>query len=268
MTFAGEICRANSHFPIVFVFFVVIAIVLTLAALASHKRKKALQAFALRKGLAFAGHDPFDLPNVYGQAKLCSTGRSRKATNVIHGDMGDGEVRYFDYRYTTGSGKNRTTHSFGACAFHIDCHLTPLVVRREGLFDKVAGFFGFDDVDLDHGEFNRRFYVGCSDKKFAYDVLSQRAMQFFLDRQWLSMEMCWNYILFYRSGTPKVPEVERLIEDAAAFAEALPNYLTKERAMRPARGSAASTRGSAGGDAGDGGNTFDGLEPDGKRTRR
>lgn len=268
MTFAGEICRADSGFFFVFAFFVIIAIVVILGLLASHKRKKALHALAVRKGLAFAAHDAFNLPNVYGQTKLCSTGHSRKAKNVIYGDMGEGEVRYFDYRYTTGSGRNSHTYHFGACAFHIDCHLAALVVRREGLFDKVAGFFGFDDIDLDHGEFNRRFYVSCSDKKFAYDVLSQRAMQFFLDRRWLSMEMRWNYLVFYRSGRPKVAEVERLIEDAAAFAEALPNYLKEERAMHSARGSGAPAGRGAAADAGESGYTFDGIEPDGKRSRR
>jgi len=252
---------ADAGFTVFFVFLIVIAAAAVLGALAAHRRKKALRQLAAEKRLRFSGRDPFNLPNVYGRTRLCSTGHSRKAKNVIYGALGAHEVRYFDFRYTTGSGKNSHTHHFGACALHTDCHFTPLIVRREGLFDKVAGFFGFDDVDLDHAEFNRRFYVGCSDKKFAYDVLSQRAMQFFLDRERLSMEMRWNYLIFYRSGTPRVPEVARLIEDAAAFADLLPNYLKKQRAMHPAP--AAGTGGKARGS----GYTFKGIEPGGESKR-
>ncbi len=227
----------NARFPL-FLILVLAAVggAAIVGLIMAHKRQQALRELAVSKGMKFARHDPFQLPNVFGQTKLCSVGRSRKARNVIFGPCSEGDLRYFDYKYTIRSGKHSHTYRFGACGVQTDCHFKPMIVRREGLFDKVAGFFGFDDVDLDHGEFNRRFYVHCEDKKFAYDVLTQRAMQFFLDRRWLSMEIRWNYILFYRQGTPKVHDVSRLLDDAQTFVKMLPDYFKDDRAMRQQRG--------------------------------
>ena len=38
----------------------------------------------------------------------------------------------------------------------------------------------FDDIDFESDEFSRKFYVQSSDRKFAYDVLHPRMMEFLL----------------------------------------------------------------------------------------
>lgn len=58
-----------------------------------------------------------------------------------------------------------------------------MLIRPEGIFDKVAGTFGFDDVDFDSAEFSRRFYMTSSDKRFAYDLLYPQMMGFLLETQ-------------------------------------------------------------------------------------
>ena len=58
-----------------------------------------------------------------------------------------------------------------------------LLVRPEGLFDKLKGAIGFDDIDFESEEFSRKFYVQSSDKRFAYDVLHPRMMEFLLKEQ-------------------------------------------------------------------------------------
>ncbi|MCZ6810529.1 MAG: hypothetical protein O7D97_00875, partial [Planctomycetota bacterium] len=55
-----------------------------------------------------------------------------------------------------------------------------LLIRREGMFDKLAGAFGFDDIDFESAEFSKRFYVKSPDKRFAYDVIHPRMMEFLL----------------------------------------------------------------------------------------
>ena len=52
-----------------------------------------------------------------------------------------------------------------------------LLIRPEGFFDKVAGAFGFDDIDFESEEFSRAFFVKSSDKRFAYDVLHPRMLE-------------------------------------------------------------------------------------------
>ena len=57
---------------------------------------------------------------------------------------------------------------------------TGLLYLPGGVFDKVKGAFGFDDIDFESEEFSRRFWVQSSDKRFAYDVLHPRMMEFLL----------------------------------------------------------------------------------------
>lgn len=207
----------------------------------AQKRREALLALARRLKLLYNPGGDGGIPGAYAASNLCGAGHSKRATNVIWGDLGGGEVRYFDYRYTTGSGKEETTHCYSACAFHSPCFWRRLFIRPENFLDKAAGFLGFEDIDLDNAEFNSRFFVKCEDKKFAYDVLSQRAMEFFLARPGITGEMQGNYILLYRPGTLSPPQVERLIVDSAAFFGLLPNYLREDRDIRYAKPLAAPT---------------------------
>lgn len=228
---------------------VVAAIVYSIVAAA--KRRQALLAVAQRLGLAFSPGDPYGIPERYGATDVCNSGHSKRASNVISGDLGEGRVCYFDYRYTTGSGKDQTTHHYSVCAFESTYFWRRLFVRPENFLDKAAAMIGFDDIDLDNAEFNSAFFVKCEDKKFAYDILSQKVMEFFIERRGLSLEMLGNLLVFYRSGTLSAAEVEPLIVDAAAFTALLPNYLRTDRqaaapqarspirlAPRPAQGQA------------------------------
>jgi hypothetical protein len=214
---------------------VLAAIVYSLVAAA--KRRQALLAVAQRTGLLFEPGDCYGLPERYEATTVCGEGHSKSASNAITGDLGEGRVSYFDYKYTTGSGKNQTTHYYSVCVFESAFFWRRLFLRPENFLDKAAALVGFDDINLDNAEFNRTYFVKCEDKKFAYDVLSQRVMQFFIARRGISMEMLMNAIVFYRSGTIRPEEVEALIRDAASFTAMLPNYLrTDSQAVsEPAR---------------------------------
>lgn len=240
MAVVGEVAYADLSPVVVILFGVVIIAVMVFSIIATYKRRQALRALARAKGLRFYESDPFGLPNRYGDTRLCGEGHSKKASNVIAGDFAGGNVCYFDYKYTTGSGKNSQTHQKSACALHTGYYFTRMLVRPENILDKVAGFFGFDDVDLDQAEFNRKFYVGCSDKKYAYDILTQRVMQFFLDRPGITLEMGWDYLLFHYDGTIEVAGVAALIDGAEVFMSLVPNYVKKDRQLPGAGGAASS----------------------------
>ena len=81
-----------------------------------------------------------------------------------------------DYQYTTGSGKNRSTHNKGLVIIGCDHPTIPLQIRRENPFDKVGEFLGMDDIDFESAEFSRKFYVKSSDRKSAYDVINARSI--------------------------------------------------------------------------------------------
>lgn len=185
---------------------VVVAVGLVAAGFAWHlerKRTAELSALASRLGLSF---DPDRDPTAderFVRFVMFQRGRSRSAWNIMRGRLriGDRDVQVelgdFRYTVTSGSGKNRKSRTY---KFSYLVAANPLgqcpetIIRREGLFDRVKGILGFDDIDFESEEFSRRFHVSSDDKRFAYDLIDQAMMEYILrspppavelDDQWI-----------------------------------------------------------------------------------
>ena len=71
--------------------------------------------------------------------------------------MGD-----FVYKITTSTGKSTQTRTyrFSYLILHLPFGNVPdLLIRREGMFDKLAGAFGFDDIDFESAVAEARRWV-------------------------------------------------------------------------------------------------------------
>lgn len=158
---------------------------------AEQARRLELQQIADRLGFRFAPGDDPDHDDRYAQFEIFRRGHSRVAKNTMTGTLQllDHPCRVccgdFRYRVTRQHGKSRSTstYRFSYLIVHLPWRTPPLLVRPEGIFDKLAGAFGFDDIDFESVEFSRRFHVKSDDKRFAYDVLHPRAMEFLLARR-------------------------------------------------------------------------------------
>jgi hypothetical protein len=67
--------------------------------------------------------------------------------------------------------------------------LPGLELSPESLITRLGNAIGFDDVELESEDFNRRYRVHAQDPKFAYDVLNPRTMQALLARPALHMRL-------------------------------------------------------------------------------
>lgn len=155
----------------------------------ARKRRDALAALAGRLGWRFnpahdRGHD-----DRYRQFSIFRQGHSRSAYNTLEGEITIADRVYrgrmgdFTYKVTRSNGKttSTTTYRFSYLILHPPFAVLPeLRIRPEGVLDKLAGALGFDDIDFESSEFSRRFHVKCSDKRFAYDVINPRMMEFLL----------------------------------------------------------------------------------------
>ena len=176
---------------IVFAVIIGIALVATIAYfswLAEKKRREEMTALAAQLGLRFSAADDHSHDDEYAQFEIFRRGHSRVARNTLSGSLQlfeqDCRLLAGDFRYkvTSGTGKNRrtTTYRFSYLIAHPPWQTPALLIRPEGVFDKIKGVFGFDDIDFESAEFSRKFYVKSSDKRFAYDVLHPRMMEFLL----------------------------------------------------------------------------------------
>ncbi len=158
---------------------------------AEKERQAALEALAKEMGLSFDPGADSRHDDDYSQFEIFRRGHSRTARNTMEGTADlfgrRCHLRCGDFRYkvTRSNGKSTTTttYNFSYLIVHPPWDTPPLLIRPEGVFDKIAGAFGFDDIDFESEEFSRRFYVKSTDRRFAYDVLHPRMMEFLLAAQ-------------------------------------------------------------------------------------
>ncbi len=153
------------------------------------KRRDELAALAASLGWAFDPARDRSHDDTYSQFEVFRRGHSREAYNTMSGSVEiDGRAfparaGDFLYKVTRSNGKTTTTttYRFSYLILHPPFPRVPdLLIRREGLLDKLAGALGFDDIDFESAEFSRRFHVKSRDKRFAYDVCHPRMMEFLL----------------------------------------------------------------------------------------
>ena len=157
--------------------------------------------------------------------QLFSRGHSHKVIYRGRGEYRGYSIEVCDYQYTTGSGKSRQIHHFTPLFVHTPGQLGKIIIRPEGFFDKLAAIIGFNDIDLDSREFNKKFYVKSPDKKYAYDLLHPRAMEHLLKHSGVTVETGGRSYLFYYDGKISLREVPAFLDAGIDFAELLPGFL-------------------------------------------
>ena len=201
------------------------------------KRREELAALADQLGLRFDPNHDSSHDDEYAQFEIFRRGHSRVAKNTLTGTvelfertcrlvMGD-----FRYKVTSGSGKNRrtTTYNFSYLIVHPPWQTPPLLIRPEGVWDKLKGAFGFDDIDFESDEFSRKFYVQSSDRKFAYDVLHARMMEFLLQNSPPMIDIEDGALCLSGGRRRWEPDrFESAIDLVRRFCELWPRHLVKE----------------------------------------
>lgn len=207
----------------------VIALVIGLVVLSYYlkkKRREEMQRFASGRGLQYSAHDPFQL-HAWPFA-LFGVGRGRKAENVVWGPWKGGEpVTAFDYEYYTESTNSkgqtqRHYHRFSCAQLEVPAAFPHLQLGRENLFTRMADGMGLEDIQFELPEFNRRYNVKARERKFAYELLDQRMLDWLVSfDQGYSFEVAGNRILAYRRRI-KPAALEPLIGTLVMFRERVP----------------------------------------------
>ena len=170
------------------------------------KRRQELQAFAGQHGLQFSPSDPFGL--VGWPFTLFRKGEGRGVENVMWGPWQGGEpVTAFDYWYYTEStdSKGHRTRSYSrfSCAMvEVPAAFPHLEVARENLFTRMADGMGLEDIEFESPEFNRRYNVKATERRFAYELLDTRMLDWLVGfDQGYAFEVVGNRVLAYRRRT-------------------------------------------------------------------
>jgi hypothetical protein len=198
------------------------------------KRRKELLAWATARGLTFSPSKDPSMESQFPAFDCLKSGDGRYAFNVSHGKWSNHDIVAFDYHYETHThsskgGRQTHHHYFSAVILSSPVLLKPLSIRPEGFFDKIGEFFGADDIDFESAEFSRKFYVKSPDKKWAYDVIHQRTMEFMLASPQFSLQFSGSAVIAWRGTTFKIPDFEQAAKLIEGILDRLPEYVLKQQ---------------------------------------
>lgn len=225
----------NDMFPVILVFgILLVAGLAVFSYLQTRKRREMLAAWAAQQGLAFTPDKVRGFDERFPAFDCLRQGSNRFAYNVTTGVWYQRRVLTFDYHYETHStnskGETETSHwYFSAAIIESSVPLKPLLIRPEGFFDKLKSAFGFEDINFESAEFSRKFFVKAPDRKWAYDVLHQRAMEFLLVSPVFSLQFDERSVIAWRGATFKPEEFTQALTVVRGLLDQLPCYVVKEQ---------------------------------------
>lgn len=153
------------------------------------RRSEALRAVAASLDLRFFPKKDHDHDSRYEHFAVFRQGRDRYAHNTmvglrtIHGHACSVLLGDYHYEIERGSGKSRRTTSYRFSYAIVNLPFPTageVIVRPEGVLDRLAAAAGFADINFESAEFSRSFHVKSKDRRFAYDLIDARMMEFLL----------------------------------------------------------------------------------------
>jgi hypothetical protein len=200
-----------------------------LGAVSAAKRRKALLAWCQANGLQFNQARSSEPGTRFPLVDVMQAGHSRYGANWCTGQWQGRPLCYFDYHYTTGSGKNETSYSLSILTIESPTPLKPLTIRPEGLLDKVGEFFGAQEIHFESAEFNRRFHVKCEDRKWAYDALPPQTLELLLSSpRKLHVQFDHQAVAIWDGSIWQPEEIDRAARIAAGLLDLMPQFAARE----------------------------------------
>jgi len=196
--------------------------------LLKQQRKKELAAFASRHGFVYTPHSPPGLL-AYG-FPLFHKGDGRGAENGVVGTWKDMSFKAADYWYYTESTDSKGNRSknysrFSVATMEIAAWLPDIDIHRENVLTLLGDKLGMKDIDFESEEFNRAYQVKAKDRKFAFELVDARMMQWLLscDRRF-GFEVHGKAVLIY-SKRLKPDQMLPLIATLKEFKERVPRLV-------------------------------------------
>lgn len=181
------------------------------------QRREAFQKAAEALGLSFTVEGSAGMLQRLARFKLFNRGHGKKIQNVIQGDAGDVAISVFDYRFTTGSGKNKNTQHQSVISLaspQLNC--PELRIRPEHFFDRFGSALGLQDIDYpSHPQFSKMFVLQGTDEEQVRAFLNEPLLEWLESKPGICLEAVGETLFFYRSRKRIKPEQ---IKDALAEA--------------------------------------------------
>lgn len=205
---------------IIFVVLSLIAVSIGHSIWSDKKRREGLQKLAEQLGMEYSGQLALRDRELFAGFKLASLGRDRVVSNVLAADSGELRMVIFDYRYTIGSGKQKSTpRRTVVLAQSNELALPAFELSPESLFQKFANLFGYQDINFDDdAEFSKSFRLQGLDAEQIREFFTAKRRRELLSQRSVSLEGNRDHFIFYQARRqPSVEDFKSLMERAFAI---------------------------------------------------
>lgn len=184
------------------------------------RRRMALEALAASMGLPFNEYGPAQRALEETGFELFGLGNSQNAGNMIEVPFSGGRIQIFDYRYTTGGGRSRTTHNFTVALIPCACGIPSFDLKPETFMHKIGELIGFKDLDFpDFPLFSDKYRLLALDDGSARAFFNPSRLAWFERNPGLYVQGMPGNALLLRTGTClPAEEWPAFIERAKIFA--------------------------------------------------
>lgn len=197
---------------------------------AERRRKKLWGRWSTARNWVYRNRWP-EMVGAYSNGPF-GRGSSRRVSHAYEGTFDGLAALGFAYQYSTGSGKNRSTHHYHVCRVLVPGARFPHL----SISQQVPGqqLFGAD-TQFEDAEFNRRWWVKGSHPRFTHDVFHPRAMELF-QRRLPDFDEVWfegGAVLASIKGSIQPPEVDGYLRLLTDVVRTLPPFLLRELGATP-----------------------------------
>ena len=207
------------------------------------QRLAGLNAWASANGFQFSPGDPWNLDGRYNGVADVGKGHGRYAfevlarTNPVPTSIFRYHYKTWETRTVTRNGQTYTeqyeqTHWCRYLIVELGARFPQLFLRAEGMFDRIAGFIGFDDIDFESEEFSKRYFCKSEDKQFAYAVVHPQMMEWMLAHPFEG-ELRRGLLIMDIGTAAHTPEgCQQAWEGAAGFINRIPPFVWQDYGKR------------------------------------
>ncbi|HEX2205966.1 MAG TPA: hypothetical protein VHG91_21805 [Longimicrobium sp.] len=188
--------------------FALIGFIIYLAHLQQKRRTEAMRALAARLGWGFEEKAPLEVVPRPERFELFTTGRNRRIRNFLSGELDGLGAAVFDYTYVTGSGKSTQTWTQTVLYLHAESlDLPSFSLRPENVFHRIAGAFGYQDIDLPHRpDFSRKYLLRGPDEGTVRAAFGDDVVEFYEGRPKCCTEAQGKQVFVWRASRLLRPE--------------------------------------------------------------
>jgi len=189
-------------------FLALVIVIFAYSQYLARKRQEAMQAVADELGFEFKAEVPAGLTEEFERLPLFSRGRHRKVYNLLEGTTSNLRVQIFDYRFTTGAGKNQSTYNQTViCMRSRSLKLPVFTLQPEHFLHRIGEWFGIKDINFEsHPNFSRSYHLISPQEELVRALFTPEVLEFFEEHPGHWVEAGGQLWVLYRPNVKIPPE--------------------------------------------------------------